>query len=92
MISQRFTALWRMWAVLALFVLAHSLPLLGGKQPGRPQVQEVAPGVVSLDVYAQGTTENLLMTSRDGETLELSHQRSTDGGQSWGRSPRHRHR
>ena len=49
-------------------------------------MQEVAPGVVSLDVYAQWTTVDLLMTSRDGETLELSHQRSTDGGQSWGRS------
>ena len=68
--------------VFALFVLANSLPLFGGEQPGRPQVQEVGSVVVSLDVYAQGATVDLLMTTRDGETPELSHQRSTDGGQS----------
>ena len=86
MIGRRFKVWRECWrSSPCLSSLAH-FPCWGGQQPGRPQVQEVAPGVVSLDVYAQGTIVDLLMTTRDGETLELSHQRSTDGGQSWGTS------
>ena len=73
-------------AAFALAVLAISNIPLAGQEPGRPQVPEVGSGVVSLDVHAQGATVDLLTTTREGETLELSHQRSTDSGRSWGMS------
>jgi len=72
--------------VFALPVLTNSNVLLAGEQPGRPQLPAVGSGVVSLDVYAQDATLDLLTTTREGETLELSHQRSRDGGKSWGTS------
>jgi hypothetical protein len=72
------------WAAVALVVFMSSLPLLAGQQPGRSQVLEIGSGVVSLDVYAQDTTLDLLITTREGGALELSHQRSTDGGETWG--------
>ena len=73
-------------AAFALAVLASSNALLVGQQPGRPQVPEIGSGVVSLDVYAQGVTVDLLVTTREGESLDLRHQRSTNGGKSWGTS------
>jgi hypothetical protein len=39
---------------------------------------------VSLDVFAQGAVLDLLTTAREGTSLELRHQRSTDGGETWG--------
>ena len=73
-------------AAFALAVLASSNILLAGQQPGRPQLPEVGSGVVSLDVHAQGAAVDLLITTREGEVLELSHQRSTNSGKSWGTS------
>ncbi len=53
-------------------------------QPGRPARPAAGDGTASLDVFAQGTVIDLLTTQRQGPTLELGHQRSTDGGQTWG--------
>ena len=82
--SRRGTPPVGMWSVFAL-VVATSISL-AGQQAGRPQLPERGSGVVSLDVYAQGATLDLLITTRESDTLELSHQRSTNGGKSWGTS------
>lgn len=42
-----------------------------------------ASGVVSLDVYAQGRTVDLLFAFAAAGGVELRHQRSVDGGESW---------
>jgi hypothetical protein len=41
------------------------------------------PGVVGIDVYAQGAKVDLLLAVKGAEGVELRHQRSTDGGRSW---------
>ena len=58
---------------------------VAAEQPqDRPAPQEIGNGTVSLDVFAQGAVLDLLTTAREGTSLELRHQRSTDGGQTWG--------
>ncbi len=52
--------------------------------PGRPARREIGNGTVSLDVHAQGAVLDLLTTTREGSSLELRHQRSIDGGATWG--------
>ena len=52
-------------------------------QHGRPARPAAGDGIASLDVFAQGPVLDLLTTERRGSQLELGHQRSTDGGQTW---------
>ena len=51
---------------------------------GRPARPPIGNGTASLDVFAQGATLDLLTTQRADTDLELRHQRSTDGGGTWG--------
>ena len=43
----------------------------------------VGNGTVSIDVFAQDLTVDLLVAERDGGVLELHQQRSLDGGETW---------
>jgi hypothetical protein len=43
-------------------------------------------GVVGLDVYAQGSLVDLLLAEKDADGVTLRHQRSDDGGRTWGPS------
>jgi hypothetical protein len=70
-------------AVAAFFLAV--MPLASQVQPvGRPARPSVGDGVASLDVFAQGTTLDLLVTHRQGTDLQLRYRRSTDGGDTWG--------
>ena len=70
-------------AVAAFFL--GVMPLASQVQPvGRPARPSVGDGVASLDIFAQGTTLDLLVTHRQGADLQLRHRRSTDGGDTWG--------
>ena len=52
--------------------------------PGQPVRQVVGNGTASIDVFAQDATVDLLTTQRNGGDLQLHHQRSVDGGETWG--------
>ncbi len=62
-----------------------TMPLVvQAQQPGQPVRQVVGNGTASIDVFAQDVTVDLLTTQRDGEDMQLHHQRSVDGGETWG--------
>ncbi len=84
--NRRFTRPVRVWVAFALAVLANSAPLVVGAQPEQPHVLTRGSGVASLDVYAQRSILDMLITVREGEALELRHQRSIDGGKTWGKA------
>lgn len=55
-----------------------------GEQSARSETRQPVEGVVSLDVYTSGTTVDVLTVVASGDEKRLEHQRSTDGGSSWG--------
>ena len=69
-------------AIILCFVTApHATQ---GQESGQPVRQPAGNGTVSIDVFAQDLTVDLLTTERDGNDLKLYHQRSLDGGETWG--------
>ena len=69
-------------AIILCFVTApHATQ---GQESGQPVRQQARNGTVSIDVFAQDLTVDLLTTERDGNDLNLYHQRSFDGGETWG--------
>ncbi len=69
---------------LVLSGVAVGVTVAVAQPVGRPARQEIGNGTVSLDLYSQGAVIDLLTTTREGESLELRHQRSRDGGDTWG--------
>lgn len=67
--------------IVALGAMTHGTR---AQPAGQPVRQPIGNGTASLDVFAQGATVDLLTTQRAGVDLELRHQRSTDGGETWG--------
>jgi hypothetical protein len=65
------------WLVLV------SLALVTGLQAHSPHGQGGS-GVVGLDVYAQGPLVDLLLARKGADGVRLEHQRSPDGGRTWG--------
>ena len=61
------------------------MPHVSQAQPtGQPVRQVVGNGTASIDVFSQDAMVDLLTTQRDGGGLQLHHQRSVDGGATWG--------
>jgi hypothetical protein len=71
-------------AAALLVGLGATTGVIRAQSAGQPVRQPIGNGTASLDVFAQGATLDLLTTERDGSDLELRHQRSTDGGETWG--------
>ncbi len=65
-------------ASAAIWLLALPPPPARAHQPA-----PAGSGVVGLDVYAQGSTVDLLRAEKTATGAELVHQRSRDGGHTW---------
>ena len=65
-------------APAAALALSFLPPSAGAHQPA-----PAGSGVVGLDVYARGSTVDVLLAEKTATGAELRHQRSRDGGRTW---------
>ena len=69
-------------AIITTITSVGSVSMVSGQRP-RHARQPVF-GVVAFDAYASGSTVDILFVNNDGQAKTLHHQRSLDGGISWG--------
>jgi hypothetical protein len=69
----------------AIGALAAS-PASRAENKGKDGTWEKPAGVIGLDVYAQGRTVDVLTAVATEAGVDLRHQRSVDGGRTWGKT------
>lgn len=69
----------------AVAALAAS-PASRAENKGKDTTWEKPAGVIGLDVYAQGRTVDVLTAVATEAGVDLRHQRSLDGGRTWGKA------